>query len=274
MYAGSVELIRFGSNAVFHVGPDVVGRVSPVESLENSIRQVKIARWLGSLEYPVNLALPVSQPVRLDDAVVTFWASIGDGTVYAPLADVAAVIKRLHELDGLPPGVELPKLRPLGATGDPLPEFRGIDREDAHFLRSRIEWVREDFPNLAFELPPGLIHGDANVGNVLSDKNGQPVVIDLDNFAVGPREWDLIQTALFYDRFGWHTREEYTTFVDVYGYDIMEWSGYSDLADMREILMTVWLSRKAEESSSTAAEASKRINAIRTGASRRDWGAY
>ena len=40
-------------------------------------------------------------------------------------------------------------------------------------------------------------------------------VFDLDSFAVGPREWDLVQTALFYDRLGWHTREEYRTFVEV-----------------------------------------------------------
>jgi hypothetical protein len=42
-------------------------------------------------------------------------------------------------------------------------------------------------------------------------------VIDLDGFAVGPREWDLALTAIYYDSFGWHTREEYEDFVRVYG---------------------------------------------------------
>ena len=79
----------------------------------------------------------------------------------------------------------------------------------------------------------GVIHGDANVGNVLLDERGQAVLIDLDSFSMGPREWDLIQTALFYDRLGWHTEEEYRTFVEVYGYDIMQWDGYETLADMR-----------------------------------------
>jgi hypothetical protein len=58
-------------------------------------------------------------------------------------------------------------------------------------------------------------------------------VIDLDNFATGPRKWDLIQTAIFYDRLGWHTREEYEAFTKVYGYDIMQWPGYPMLADIR-----------------------------------------
>jgi len=56
--------------------------------------------------------------------------------------------------------------------------------------------------------------------------DGDPVLIDPDSFAAGPREWDLVQTALFYDRFGWHNAKEYRTFVDVYGFDIMDWSGY------------------------------------------------
>ncbi|MGH3564654.1 MAG: phosphotransferase family protein [Pseudonocardia sp.] len=272
--ANSVELIRIGSNAVFRTGSDVVGRVAVAAgSLENAARQVAVARWLESVGYPANRALSVSQPVELDGMVVTFWQSVSDDTVYAPIAEVASVIKSLHSLDA-PLDIELPDLQPFGAEPDPLPDFPGVGEDDARFLCSRIEWAREEFPRLPFALPFGVIHGDANVGNVLSDKEGRPVVIDLDSFAVGPREWDLIQTALFYDRIGWHTLEEYRTFVDVYSYDIMEWSGYSDLADMREIAMTSWLSQKAESSSSTVAEAKKRIDAIRTGTSRRNWGAH
>jgi hypothetical protein len=100
------------------------------------------------------------------------------------------------------------------------------------------------------------------------------VLLDLDSFSVGPREWDLIQTALFYDRLGWHTKDEYRTFVEVYGYDIMQWDGYETLADLREVAMTVWLSKKAAGDASAAAEARKRIAAMRSGGSRRDWGAY
>ncbi|MCH6165160.1 phosphotransferase family protein [Pseudonocardia alaniniphila] len=272
--ARSVELIRVGTNAVFRVGRDVIGRVVLDEGNGPSVeRQVAVARWLESVGFPANRALAVDQPVKADGLLVTLWESVCDGEVYAPIADVAAVIKQLHELRS-PTGIDLPDLRPFGAETDPLPGFPGLDENDATFLRSRIERARLEFGNLPFALPLGVIHGDANVGNVLSGKEGRPVVIDLDSFAVGPREWDLIQTAIFYDRFGWHTAEEYRTFVDVYGYDIMTWPGYSDLADMREVAMVTWLSRKATESGGAAAEAKKRINAMRTGGSRRDWGPY
>jgi aminoglycoside phosphotransferase (APT) family kinase protein len=127
---------------------------------------------------------------------------------------------------------------------------------------------------LEFVLPQGVIHGDANIGNVLRDTEGNPVVIDLDGFAIGPREWDLALTAIYYDSFGWHTRDDYKTFVRVYGFDIMQWPGYPTMRAVREFLMVTWVIQKAKESPRIAAEAAKRITALRTGASRKDWKPY
>jgi aminoglycoside phosphotransferase (APT) family kinase protein len=123
-------------------------------------------------------------------------------------------------------------------------------------------------------LPQGVIHGDANVGNVLHDTKGSPVVIDLDGFAIGPREWDVALTAIYYDSFGWHTREEYDTFVRVYGFDIMQWPGYPTMRAVREFLMVTWVIQQAKDNPRAAAEATKRIRALRTGASRMDWQPY
>jgi hypothetical protein len=58
-------------------------------------------------------------------------------------------------------------------------------------------------------------------------------MIDLDDFATGPREWGLIQTAIYYDRFRWHPQGKYEAFTKAYGYDIMQWPGYPVLADIR-----------------------------------------
>ncbi|KAA1027092.1 aminoglycoside phosphotransferase family protein [Pseudonocardia sp. EV170527-09] len=270
----AVELIRIGSNAVFRLGRDVVARVAPSSRLlGNARRQIAVARWLAEVDYPATRALAVDQPVEIDGVVVTFWESISRGEVYAPLADVGRLIRRLHELSR-PEGLDLPALAPFGHIGDPLPPFEGLDEIDAAYLRSRIEWSREAFSDMPFALPAGHIHGDANVGNVICDDLGAPVLIDLDSFATGAREWDLIQTALFYDRLGWHDGSEYRDFVDSYGYDLMQWTGYATLADMREIAMTSWIAKKAATSTGAAAEATKRVAAIRTGGSRRDWGAY
>jgi hypothetical protein len=268
------ELIRLGSNAVFRINRDTIARVAPSLALRNNVRkQVAVARWLESIGYPATRAKDIAQPVEAEGRIVTFWESVAHDTVYGPISEVAALIRRLHALTP-PASVVLPSIHPFGAQSDPLPDLAGLPVVDADYMRSRIEWARSAFATLPYALPAGVIHGDANVGNVLVDTSGKAVLIDLDSFSTGPREWDLIQTALFYDRLGWHTREEYETFVEVYGYDIMQWEGYETLADMREIAMTSWLSKKAADSEAAAAEARKRIAAIRTGASRRDWGAY
>ena len=269
--AESVEVMRIGTNAVVRLDAKVVARVAGAGT--DAARPVAVARWLASVDYPAVRALDVPQPVRSGDLLVTFWCSVGDGTTYAPIADVARLLRDLHA-EQPPETPELAEVQPFGRPGDPLPEFPDLDSADARFLSERYAWARLTFPTLPFVLPHGVIHGDANVGNVLQDADRSPVLIDLDSFALGPREWDLIQTALFYDRLGWHTESEYRTFVDVYGYDIMQWPAYPALADMREVAMTAWLARKAGDSSTTLAEAAKRVQDMRSGGRRRDWGAY
>ncbi|MCO1658887.1 phosphotransferase family protein [Pseudonocardia humida] len=273
--ADNAKLIRLGSNAVFRLDPTIIARVAPdVTALPNAVKQIAVSRWLDAVGYPVTRASRIAQPIEADGRVVTFWESIAPETTYAPIRQVAVLIRRLHELPPPPPSVQLPTLHPFGQFDVPLPTFEGLDPADAGYLRDRYAGAREQFAAATFPLGAGVIHGDANVGNVLVDGDGNPVLIDLDSFSIGPREWDLIQTALFADRFGWHTAEEYQTFVEVYGYDITEWEGYEALADMREVAMTAWISKKAATDEAAAGEAHKRIAAMRSGGSRRDWGAY
>lgn len=267
-----IELIRIGSNAVFYVGSDVVARIAPsIEHYENAHKQIEVSRWLADCDYPATRAIDVQQPVVAGSQVVTFWRAISHETRFAPTGAVGRLIRRLHDLAG-PREFALPELKPFG-VGE-VPDFAGLTPADSFYLVEAIHWAREAFAQLPYTLPFGHIHGDANVGNVILDDSGEAVVIDLDGFSLGPREWDLIQTAIFYDRLGWHTRDEYLSFVEAYGYDILRWDGYLELAKIREIAMTSWLSRKAATSTATAREAGKRIEAIRTGGSRRDWGAY
>lgn len=142
------------------------------------------------------------------------------------------------------------------------------------FLAGQLTELQAEYVSLEFVLPQGVIHGDASIGNVLHGRNGEPVVIDLDGFAIGPREWDLALTAIYYDSFGWHTHEEYETFARVYGFDIMQWPGYPVMRAVREFLMVTWVIQQAGDNQKAVAEANKRITALRTGGSRKDWDAY
>jgi aminoglycoside phosphotransferase (APT) family kinase protein len=268
------RLIRAGTNAVYRLRQPIIARVAQEEvTTAAAERQVAVARWLESKNYPAVRALHVDQPVQAGGHVVTFWESASEGEEYAPIGQVAELIRRLHGLPA-PRSLVLPELRPFDEAEERLKRLVGVRRDDVDFLAVRIDELRSQYDRLDFPLAPGPIHGDANVGNVILDRNCNPILIDLDNFSRGPREWDLVQTALFYDRFGWHTEAEYRRFVDVYGFDLMRWPGYRVLADMREILMTLWLGRKAGVDEQAGSETRKRIEAIRTGGSRRDWAPF
>ena len=269
------RLLRVGSNTVYRLKPPVIVRVSrPGADADQVRRTVAVARWLESAGYPAVRAADVDQPVTVDGQLVTFWEAVSDdGEQYASTAEVAEVLVKLHSLTA-PDDLHLPELAPFANAPRRIETNTWLNQEDRAFLITMLPQMRAAYDGLEFTWPPGVIHGDANVGNVLRDRHGTPVVIDLDGFAIGPREWDLALTAIYYDSFGWHTRDEYEDFVRVYGFDIMKWPGYPVMRAVREFLMVTWVIQKAAESAQAAAEARKRIAALRTGASRRDWQPY
>lgn len=266
------QLIRIGSNAVFRLAFPVVVRIAPSTSaLDQAQKQVVVARWLAGQGFPaVQVVEGVSQPVVVDDRVVTFWVSFADDERFAPIEDVARLIRQLHDLPQ-PEGFRLPQAKTFERAEERLAQISGLPPADVDYLRHRFSEVRQRYEHLDFILPEGVIHGDASVGNVMIDRFDRAVMTDLDGFCYGHRELDLIITAAYYERFGWHTTEEYRKFVDVYGYDVTEWDGYPVLADVQELMMTIWMAGRAATDEKSAAEASKRIETMRTGASRRSW---
>jgi Ser/Thr protein kinase RdoA (MazF antagonist) len=271
--AGGAELLRLGENAVYRLRGSAIARVARSADREGELRsEVDVARWLEAADYPAVRAIRVDQPVIVGDRAVTFWQPVSETDDYASPREVAELLRRLHRLEP-PPDLRLPTLAPFARAERRIREA-SLPRADRSFLGQRLRELQAQYRQLRFDLPPGVVHGDASVGNVIRDAAGQPVVIDLDGFAIGPREWDLVLTALYFDRFGWHTKEEYREFVDVYGVDIMRWDGYPVLADVREFLMVTWLSQKAGDGPRTAEEVAKRIEALRTGGTRRDWLPY
>lgn len=111
------------------------------------------------------------------------------------MAEVAEVFRRLHQLTA-PADLHLPELAPFANAPSRIEASTWLTPDDRAFLITMLAQLRAAHAGLEFTLPPGVIHGDVNVGNVLRDRDGNPVVIDLDGFAIGPREWDLVLTAI------------------------------------------------------------------------------
>jgi len=269
-----VRLLRLGEHAMFRLAEPIVVRIGRSVAYEpDARREVAVARWLEAEDYPAVRALPVNQPLVIDERIVTFWRAVGDGEIYGTPPEVARLLVRLHALTP-PASIGLQPLRPFARAERRIEQNGWFSPADRSFLRERLAELRARYGELHFVLPVGVIHGDASVGNVIHDQNGHPVLIDLDGFAIGPREWDLVLTAIYYDSFGWHTREEYEAFSETYGFDVMRWAGYPVLRDIREFLMVTWLSQKAEHDERVGVEVRKRIASLRSGGSKKDWQPY
>ncbi|WP_020133984.1 phosphotransferase enzyme family protein [Streptomyces sp. 351MFTsu5.1] len=269
-----IEMLRFGDHAVFRIdGGRIVSRVgrSP-DRLPSVRREVAVAEWLATEGYPAaRLVTAAEQPVVVQGHPVTFWEGLSDGDTYASTGEMGALLRWLHKLE--PPPFLLPPLQPFDKVAQRL-NHAAIPDATRAFLRSMADDLTADYGRLQFALPVGHLHGDFNVGNVLRDADGRPKVIDLDGFVTGPREWDLMQTAMYYDSFGWHTESEYADFVAGYGFDVREWSGYTVLRSIRELLMVTWLSQNAGANPRAAEEVEKRVATLRSGGSRRDWAPF
>ncbi|MFE9648194.1 phosphotransferase enzyme family protein [Streptomyces sp. NPDC006365] len=269
-----LEILRFGDHAVFRIhGGRIIARVgrSP-DRLPSVQREVAVAGWLAAGGYPAaRLATAAKQPVVIDGHPVTFWEGLADGDTYASTREMGALLRQLHELP--PPDFALPALRPFDKVSQRLQRAE-IPAATRAFLTALAYTLSSAYDDLDFELPSGPLHGDYNIGNVLHDDEGHPKVIDLDGFVSGPREWDLMQTAMYYDSFGWHTDAEYADFVEGYGYDVRQWSGYEVLRSVRELLMVAWLSQNAGTDPRAAEEVEKRVETMRSGGSRRSWAPF
>ena len=269
-----IEMLRFGDHAVFRVdGGRIVSRVGRnPDRLPSVRREVAVAEWLAAEGYPAaRLVTAAEQPVVVQGHPVTFWEGLADGDTYASTGEMGVLLRQLHDLE--PPPFPLPPLQPFDKVAQRLKRAAIPDTTRA-FLRSMADDLAAEYDSLRFALPAGHVHGYFNVGNVLHDEASRPKVIDLDGFVTGPREWDLMQTAMYYDSFSWHTETEYADFVAGYGFDVREWSGYTVLRGIRELLMVTWLSQNAGTNPRAAEEVEKRVATLRSGGSRQNWSPF
>ncbi|WP_225849305.1 aminoglycoside phosphotransferase family protein, partial [Streptomyces sp. HPF1205] len=192
--ASGTELVRLGSNAVYRLAarPVVVRIARDPDALAEMERAVRVARWLEEERFPANRLLPgVGQPAVVGGRVVTFWESVQDTEEYATLPELADLLKRLHWLEE-PEALGLPYFDPFAKVWESVRSLDGVGEADRAFLEERVGKLQKQYDRLDFVLPFGMIHGDASIGNILRDRSGRAVLIDLDGFALAPREWDLV----------------------------------------------------------------------------------
>jgi Ser/Thr protein kinase RdoA (MazF antagonist) len=258
-----LELLRFGNNAVFRAGQRYVIRVARPDTPIAHIRQeVEVATALADQGVPVaRLAtLPVSQPLTANDAYGTLWEYL-PGAGEATYQQFGALLRAFHaQTDTL--AVQLPDWQPLASARRRLDVLAGqYPPEDIALLEHWYERIQDALSQLEPALPEGIIHGQAEIGNVLL-RDGQPVFADLERVAHGWREWDLIDTAVTTLRFN-QPRDRYQAFAAAYEYDVMVWPGFLTLRRVWELRATTWLMQARDHRPEIADEVQGRLGTWR-----------
>jgi len=270
--ATGAQLIRLGSNGVFRLvsAPVVVRVMRDSAQFADAAREVQVSRWLAASGIPAVHVTDDAQPVVAAGRTVTFWVSVTDSEEYGTTTELGAILRHLHQLR-IPTSLRLPEFSPFDRAWNRISQSRALSEADKRFLTGYGRSLVVPFSEVTYVLPGGPIHGDANVGNLLRCTDGTAVLSDLDGFQHGPREWDLILTAMYFERYGWHSESEYRAFCNSYGFDVMAWEGYKTLADTREFLMVTWLSQNAASGSLNERELDRRVATLKSGEGRRDW---
>lgn len=274
---GGAELIRWGENALFRLAtaPVIVRIARTAAYLPSVRREVEVSRWLAAEGYPAaEVVGDIEQPVVVEDFPVTFWHVIEDGGREASYAELGGLMRDLHQLTP-PESVGLERFDPFTRAELRIESAPAVTDDDRAFLRSRTAELRREVAALEFAGSPVPVHADVHLANVIVDRGGRPVLIDLEYFCHDNAEWDLMTVAATHDSFGWTTEDEYQQFARTYGRDLRDWDGFRTLRRVQEYLMTTWLIQNATHGEEVARECTRRIASLRgPDDAPRHWNAY
>ncbi|TDO67224.1 Ser/Thr protein kinase RdoA (MazF antagonist) [Kribbella sp. VKM Ac-2571] len=268
---GEIELLGpIADNAVFRLPGRTVARIATSAAEDRALREVRTGRWLATQGFPAVQPLEsIHQPLSIDSHVVTLWHEIPEPSI-ASTAELAVLLRQLHTLP-MPTDFDIPVLDPFVRLNEHLEAAESeLSSTDRDFLANHLEQLKADYTSVSAGLQVCVIHGDANRKNAIRGRDGRAVLLDLERFSVGPREWDLIVPAV-YQRLGWYSDAEYNAFVEAYGWDVRTWPGFATYAALREFRMTAWLLSRLVREPRLRNEANIRIASLREPDAPRSW---
>ncbi|SEE17042.1 phosphotransferase family protein [Jiangella alba] len=264
------ELIRRAENSVYRLPGEVIARVGRSGQAAAAGKEVRVAHWLEDAGLAAVRALPgVDQPVDVDGVPVTFWRALPPHQEAAD-PQLAAVLRRLHALDP-PDEFALPELAPFVRIRDRIEAAPTVPAADRAWLLGYLADLEDRMAELPDGLAAAVVHGDAWAGNVVADDDGTVWLLDLERFAVGPPEWDLVSTAVRLTSFGTLDAAGYARFCAAYGHDVIGWAGYETLRDIRELRACSYMLQHAWRGDAARAEAERRVGCLRGRCGDRPW---
>lgn len=232
------QLIKFTINAVVRLpAARAVIRIAGSASARDRLPGViAAAEWMTTHQVPaVRLWPGLDQPVHAAGHQATVWVEIPVTGPAATPADLAAILRAIHAVTG-PTPAGIPPWAPTVTIRARLAEATNLDRDAQEFLTAETDTVEAQLARLdEIEplIPPGVIHGDAHLGNLIPGPTG-PVICDFDSTRVGPREWDLTPAAVGALRFD-YGGDIHRDLAAAYGADVTGWPGFPTLRRLREL---------------------------------------
>jgi Phosphotransferase enzyme family len=236
------ELIKFTNNAVVTLPrAGAVLRIagSPIVRARTAA-VIAAAHWFEDHKIPaVRLWPDAPQPVSIGPHLVTVWQHVPGHGPRPIAADLAVILHAIHAVDD-PHPAGIPAWSVAEGMRRRLRDSEGLPTEALDFLTTEVDEITDCLAELKIIpplIPPGLIHGDAHLGNIISSPDG-PVICDFDSTSIGPREWDLTPAAVGSLRFNYPT-DVHAELVEFYGVDVTTWPGFPILRRLREFQLVV-----------------------------------
>ncbi|WP_144122457.1 phosphotransferase enzyme family protein [Catellatospora sichuanensis] len=266
--ADHAQLVKFYNNATFLLpNAGVVARVAGSPSLAANVHKVvRVATWLADNGYPaVRLKQGLQNPVAAPGALASLWdyvPPVRQGTA----ADLARLLRRLHAMR---PPDHLPRWDPVEDVRKRVRDAVGLTDDDRRFLLDECDELEPAVLALSDDVPHGLIHGDANVDNVIVGAEG-PILCDFDRIAVGPLVWDLIPVATGSYHFEGGTAAQ-LEFAQAYGSDVRDWPGFPMFHRLRELKVVSSVVSLLEANPHVRPEFEHRLRTFRAGETHARW---
>ncbi len=270
MESGGARPVPFGTGIGYRLPSGVMVRISGPGHGPGTRREIDAARWLSESGIAAMDAVPgVRQPLEIHGRTVTFWLDPPPHQ-HGTLGDVAATLLRLHSL-APPTDFSLGQFQPFLGIAETIETADVFSVDDRRWLRAHLGELRGRWADLPSGLQWCVVHGGAWDGEFATTTDHRVLVLNLENLAIGPPEWDLVPTAIEFASFGWITAAQYAGFCDTYHYDVMRWGGFFLLRDILEFRMTIDAARAAAEDPAHRPQARLRLSCIRGDEGPRQW---
>lgn len=230
------ELIKFTNNVVLRLPRDrVVLRIAGSSVIGARAGHVVLAARLFTRHAVASVRLwPGGEhPTIIRGHEITIWDDV-PARRPPEVNDLAVLLRSVHAVPAEPS--ELPAWDPLTGIRQRIAAATAVGPDTLEFLSAECDEVAGDLSELADIdplLPPGVVHGDAFLGNVIVGPQG-PVLCDFDSTSWGPREWDLAPIAVGAKRFQYGADQQ-CRLAAGYGVDVTEWKGFRALCRLREL---------------------------------------